>query len=1000
MKKLFYVILLSVCVLSLYGQSNYYTRYVNPLVGTAFHGHTYPGAIVPFGAVQLSPDTRLEGWDGCSAYHYSDSVVYGFSHTHLSGTGCSEYGDVLLMPVFKQASVINTEYCSSFLHSTEKAEPGYYSVLLDKYSIIVELTCTAHVGVHRYTFPRESGLKAVVIDLKHRDMVLNSALQYDKKENKIRGLRDSKAWNENQKLNFSIAFSQPVDHIEYYQNDQLVNAESGISGTNCKAIVYFAETTRELVAKVALSYAGFDLNDADKNMVEVADFDFDRVRREASETWNKELGKFNAETNDQELKKVFYTALYHCFTSPYLFSDVDGKYRGMDGLVYNAKDHNIYTVFSLWDTYRALHPLLTLVDSKRTGDFVYTFRKQYEQGGMLPVWELSAFETWCMIGYHSIPVIYEAYQKGILNSYSDYEKYQLLEAMVASAKLPKLGRAEYAQYGFIPAEMEHESVSKTLEYAYDDWCIAQYAKAIGKDDVYQEFIKRSQYYKNLMDPNGFMHAKMNGGYLQPFDPTEVNNHYTEANCWQYSTYVPHDFSTYIDLLGGTATAERFLDSLFGASSNMTGRNQADVTGLIGQYAHGNEPSHHAAYLYNYVGSPWKSQKLVNQIMYNLYTSAPDGLCGNEDCGQMSAWYVFSALGFYPVCPGDNKYIIGSPLFDKMTVKLGNGAELVVIAKNRSKEACYIQSVKLNGKSYNKSYILYDDIKNGAVLEFVMGTKPNTKWGVGKGKQAESRIAPSITMAPIINAESKSFTDSMTFSISLFDAASKDKAHSKAKGLYPAKMDKIYVSVKEKGKEVSEENAKKQLYTGPITIKKSSDIEAVSYNSKTGYSLPVRASFYQFVQDKTIKLQSEYETMYPAGGDNALIDGIRGAINFRLGGWQGYCGHDFKATVDLLEEKEISSVAAGFLQDSRSWIIYPVSMTVEISDDGVNFQHYGTYMNDVPANTEVSQMRDFKVEKKAMARYVRITAKTYGVLPEWHIGAGGNSHIFIDEITIE
>ena len=988
---------------TLYGQNDL-VRFVCPLVGTDFHGHTYPGAIVPFGGVQLSPDTRLDGWDGCSAYHYSDNIIYGFSHTHLSGTGCSDYGDILVVPFMGTPSVINTEYCSTFSHTGEQVEPGYYKVLLDKNSILAELTCSPHVGVHRYTFPKEKGKKGIIIDLKHRDMVLNSAMRYHKNDNKIIGFRDSKAWNENQKINFSMMFSQPIDHVELYVDDKLVNSTEGISGKNCKAIVYFDENASQIVIKVAVSHAGLTLFDADRNQEEIADFDFDRIRKEAREAWNKELGKIIVKTDDIEQKKVFYTALYHCFTSPYLFTDLDGKYRGMDGLVYNTdKKHQVYTVFSLWDTYRALHPLLSLIDRKRTEDFIYTFKKHYEQGGQLPVWELSAYETMCMIGYHSISVIYDAYKKGILDSYSAYEKQQILDAMIASAEMPKLGRPEMEAYGCIPADMEHESVSKTLEYAYDDWCIAQFAKeALDKDDVYDRFMRRAQSYKNLMDSDGFMHARVNGGFLEPFDPREINNHYTEANCWQYSTYVPHDFNTYVDLIGGPETAERFLDSLFYGNSQMTGRDQSDVTGLIGQYAHGNEPSHHAAYLYNYVGKPWKTQELINRIIHTMYTSAPDGLCGNEDCGQMSAWYVLSAIGFYPVCPGSNEYIIGSPTFDEATVSLENGKSFIIRTKNRSKEACYIKSVKLNGDKYDKSYITFDDIRNGGVLEFVMSDKPNAKWGIGKDKQPESRIPSTITTVPVICSERQSFSDSLTFSIKLFNPSHKDKNYAKAENLYPAQTDMTYISITypEKENDTSESAEKRTLYTGPVTLKSDAVVSAVSYNKKTGWSAPATARFYKFSQNMKLMLQSKYEDMYPAGGDDALIDGIRGNVNFRLGGWQGYCGTDFQATVDLQTEQDIHSVTAGFLQDTRAWIVFPTEMEVEVSDDNIHFRAFGTFVNTIAADNYEPQKEDFTVKNNAKARYIRIKAKTYGVLPSWHLGAGGNSHIFIDEIKVE
>lgn len=969
-----------------------YARFVRPLVGTDFHGHTFPGATVPFGAVQLSPDTRLDGWDGCSAYHYSDNVIYGFSHTHLSGTGCSDYGDILLMPFSGTPSVVNSEYCSPFSHKNEIAEAGYYSVLLDKYNIKVELTCSKHVGVHRYTYNNQNA-KGVIIDLKHRDMVLNSVIKYDKNNKSIIGLRDSKAWNEHQRLNFSILFSQNIEKIDFYVDDKKVDSVDVIQGTNCKAVVYFSEDCEKVVAKVALSTAAQNLDDAKYNQAEIIDFDFDKVHYEARQCWNRELGKIVVETEDETLKENFYTALYHCFISPNIFTDLNGKYRGHDGLVYSAKnDNKVYTVFSLWDTYRALHPLLTLIDRQRTKDFIYTFMRNYEQGGVLPVWELAAYETWCMIGYHSVSVIYDAYQKGILNDYTEYEKYQLLQAMVASAKLNKLGRPELARYGYVPADKEHESVSKTLEYAYDDWCIAQLAKDLGQDDVYNEFMKRAQSYKNVLDPAGFMHAKANGAFIQPFDPTEINNHYTEANCWQYSTYVPHDFNTYVDLIGGSVVAERFLDTLFGSSSVMSGRNQSDVTGLIGQYAHGNEPSHHAAYLYNYLGKPWKTQEMVNKILYTLYTPEPDGLCGNEDCGQMSAWYVMSSIGFYPVCPGDNKYIIGSPVFDKVTIHLENGKQFVITTKNRTRESCYVQSATLDGSKFNRSYITYDELKDGGQIDFVMGLKPSKKWGVGKGNLPENRIEATTTIVPVIVADKQSFPDEMTFDIQLYSSENKTDKNF----VYPAQTDKIFYTLDGSTPLKSKEHA----YNGPVTIKENTHVKAVSFNPQTGFSPIVEADFYKFAQDQKVTLNAPYEEMYPASGDNAVLDGIRGSSNFRLGGWQGYYGIDFDATIDLNKVKEIESVSASFLQDTRAWVVFPTEMTVEISDDNVDFIPYGTYVNRIPADDYEAQTQLYTVEKKAECRYVHIKAKTFGTLPDWHMGAGGKSHTFIDEIIVK
>lgn len=972
---------------SIFGQQQNLAQYVNPFVGTDYHGHTYPGAIVPFGMIQPGPDTRLDGWDGCSAYHYSDNIIYGFSHTHLSGTGCSDYGDLLLMPFTGKPSVINKEYASSFSHQNETASPGYYAVLLNKDKVKVELTASKRVAMHRYTFSDGGNKsKGVILDLKHRDKVIFSKIQYDSKKNMIVGIRESSAWNDHQKLSFSILFSQPIKKIEYYVNGILIDVENEIAGKDCKAVIYFADDLKEVVLKVAISGIVSDMEGAIHNQSEISDFNFDKVKADAQKMWNDELNKIVVETEDTELKEVFYTALYHAFTSPYLFSDIDGRYCGMDGSIHQSKGHEVYTVFSLWDTYRALHPLLSLIDRKRTGDFLYTFMKHYEQGGMLPVWELAGFETWCMIGYHSVSVIYDAFMKGI----GDIDNKKLLEAMVSSAKLDKLGRSEYAKFGFIPGDKEHEDVSKTLEYAYDDWCIAQFAKELGNKEIYNEFIQRCQFYKNILDSDGFMHPKENGGFIFPFDPTEINNHITEGNSWQYSTYVPHDINNYIKLLGGNSLAEAFFDTLFNTSSIMSGRRQSDVTGLIGQYAHGNEPSHHAAYLYNYVGVPWKTQELTRKIMRELYTSQPDGLCGNEDCGQMSAWYVFSAMGFYPVCPGSNQYIIGSPIFDKVTINLENGEKFIIICNEQNAENVYIKSAKLNGEKYSKSYFSYDDFKNGGTLEFEMINIPNDQWGNKEENRPSSFVSPSITIVPNIQSTQRSFMDKTEVTISLFSPSKMDNSNFQ----YPAQTDVIYYTI-----DCSEPTVHSIKYTKPIIINKTTLLKAVAYNPITGYSKVVESKFQQLQIDKSIILKSQYSPQYTGGGDNALIDNLRGGDDFRLGGWQGYQGQDFEAVVDIKSIQDIKEVGIGVLQDIKSWIWYPSSVTIEISEDNTNFFPYGTIVNPYPTDDYTPTIDEFIIKKGAKARYFRIKAKSFGQIPDWHLGAGYDSWIFIDEIII-
>jgi predicted alpha-1,2-mannosidase len=973
------------------------SQYVNPFVGTDEHGHTYPGAILPFGAIQVSPDTRLEGWDGCSAYHYSDSRIYGFSHTHLNGTGCEDYGDILVTPFIGEPSVINEKYALAFSHKNEKAEPGYYSVKFDN-GIVAEMTTANYVGVHRYTFPKD-GKHGVIVDLQHRDKTLESYMGM--KANDLIGFRRSKAWNDDQYCAFSLKTSVPAESIVYYVDDKPVNVKE-IKGKNCKAVLYFPENTKEVVVKVAIS--AVDMDGAINNQTEIRDFNFDAVRKSATLVWNEELGKIKVESSNTEYLRTFYTALYHCFTSPYLYSDLDGRYRGEDQQIHKTVGgHKMYTVFSLWDTYRALHPLLNIIDQKRSADFLYTFMNQYRQSGYLPMWELSAFETWCMIGYHAVPVVLDAYMKGI----RDYDAEEMLKAMIATANLNKLGRPEYAKFGFVPGDMENESVSKTLEYAYDDWCIAMFARAIGNKEVYMEYIRRAQSYKNIMDSNGFMHGRMNGGFVTPFNPREVNNFFTEANCWQYTTYVPHDFNTYIELMGGPKKMEAFLDLLFNSSSEMAGREQADITGVIGQYAHGNEPSHHAAYLYNFVGRPDKTQELVKRILTTLYTSKPDGLCGNEDCGQMSAWYVLSSLGFYPVCPGNNQYVIGYPLFDKATVRLENGKKLVI---TRDSDKPYIRSVTLNGKPLMRSYITYEEIAAGGELSFVMDSKPGSEWGVGKDRQPVTKIdnGESIVPVPVFSTDKVSFQDRTRIALRLPEVVEmaskresklvekevkKEMESSPKLQVKPANAYEIYYTT-----DGSTPTPKTGIrYKDPIVVEKDMTIKAVAVDAKGTQSKVAEARYVRYTRDKDLTYITKPEPQYYAGGDAGLIDNSRGKVNYRIGGWQGFT-KDCELVVDLRESKKVSEVGAGVLEEQRAWIFYPTAMEVYVSENGKDYTLFGKESFNVQ-RTDGAHLQDIRVQGKANARYVKIIIRNYGKLPEWHLSAGQQAWLFVDEVWV-
>ncbi len=974
MRKIVLTLLIATTFFIGLGQS----EYVNPLVGTDAHGHTFPGAILPFGGVQLSPDTRLDGWDGCSGYHYSDNRIYGFSHTHLSGTGVSDYGDILVMPFINTPSIDNANYSATFSHNNESATAGYYAVTLDN-GIKAELTAGLRVGVHRYTFPK-SAAKGIVIDLTHRDKTLASTLSYNGKE--ITGYRRSEAWNPDQYCAFSLLASAPIAKIEFYKDDKLVSGNA-IDGTNCKAIVYFNNDVQSVTLKVAIS--AVDIPGAQNNQKEFADFNFDQIRQQAKSAWDKELSKITVESQDVERLKVFYTALYHCFTAPYLYSDLDGRYRGQDGKIHNTDGKfDMYTIFSLWDTYRALHPLLNIIDRERTEDFLQTFIQHYRQGTMLPVWELSAHETWCMIGYHSVPVILDAYIKGI----HPYDEKEMLQAMIHSAKLDKLGRTEYAQYGYVPGDADNESVSKTLEYAYDDWCIAQFARLIGNEKVYKEFSARALNYRNLIDPDGFMHGKLNGGFVSKFDPTEVNNYYTEGNSWQYSTYAPHDIANYIFLMGGDMRFEGFLDRLFNSSSVMTGRDQPDVTGVIGQYAHGNEPSHHAVYFYNYVQRYDKAVELARKIMNELYSSKPDGLCGNEDCGQMSAWYVLSSLGFYSVCPGNNVYNLGYPMFDKATIQLENGKTIII---RREGKGDNVADVTINGKILNNKRMefSFDDIKNGGEIVFTM-TEKATNNDIGKlGTVVVKLSRPTV---PYFSTDKTTFSEPTQVEILTYRPNGDDAATYILDYLDETK---IYYTLD--GSMPTPTNG--TLYTGPITVDREMTIKAITYHKELGTSQVAEAHYTKFTKDKDLQYITKPDPQYYAGGDDGLIDCIRGKANWRIGNWQGFPG-DFEAVIDLRTAKKVESVSLSCLEDVRAWIFYPKRAEVFISDDGINYKPFGSVEGIGSEKSEDAKLHTFTVTGNATGRHLKVKITNYGPLPDWHVSAGMGAWLFMDEIVIK
>ncbi len=719
---------------------------VDPFIGTDAHGHTYPGATIPFGMVQLGPDTRTDTWDGCSGYHWSDNSILGFSHTHLSGTGCADLGDILVNPITDQ---INTErgfnykdFKHSFEHKNENASPGYYSVILNssekheaasgKGSIKAELTATKRVGFHRYSFDESTKTAKLIIDLGHgiSDETLDSALKIVD-DRTVTGIRHSKGWAKNQYVYFAASFSKPFKTYSTARNHE--SPRSGVNAADGKEVAALLDFDnsdgKALLAKVALSSVSAE--SAQNNIsVEIPGWDFESVKTEARKSWKAELDKIRVYGVDKNRAKTFYTALYHSLLAPVIVSDADGSFRGSDFAVHKANDFENYSTFSLWDTFRAEHALLTIIEADRVNDLIKSLlvHGKFHKDKTLPIWTLASNETYCMIGYHSFPVIAEAYLKG----FRSYDINEIFKLMLANTRR----NDSWAKRGYIAADQEYESVSKTLEFAYDDWCLAELAKALGKKDEAEKFYSRSKFYKNVFDSkSGFMRGRLaDGSWRVPFDPSRVVGDvklrdFTEANPWQYAFFVPHDVEKMIELYGGRSKFVNKLDQMFATA--LTGKIEFnDVSGLIGQYAQGNEPSHHVAYLYSYAGSPDKTAERVKQIRDTLYDSSPAGLCGNEDCGQMSAWYVFSALGFYPVNPVQCNYVIGTPMFEKAVLNLAGGKTFTVSAPGLSKDNIYIEKAVLNGKPLNRVYISHKELTAGGKLDLYMTNKAG-KWGTAK-----------------------------------------------------------------------------------------------------------------------------------------------------------------------------------------------------------------------------------------------------------------------------
>ena len=745
--------------------------YIHPIIGTQGEGNVYPGPVMPHGMVQLGPDTDMRSWETASGYEYNDSSIIGFSMQHLSGTGIPDLGDFLFMPSVGKMKFVpgtvkkksddgnvyyiqdpDSGYCTPYYHKDEVVKAGYYSVRLPEHNVLVELAATERAGILRFTFPKTDSAN-VMMDLAHvlQWKVIWSRVRRES-STLITGFHLVNGWAKERYLYFAARYSRPYNDFGIMMNGKKVfyntyrfRSRYEASGDNLQYYTTYS-TKKNDVIMVKIGISAVSSANALLNLdTEIPGWDFDKVVSDAQSKWNDEMHKMQIEGSEQE-KETFYTSLYHALLAPTIYEDVNGQYRGLDENVHQAKGFTNYSIFSLWDTYRAEHPLFALIQPKRDADMINSMLAHYDQSveHLLPVWSLNNNETWCMIGYHSVSVIADAIMKGLKGF--DYER--AYNAMKTTAMNPNYDNVmEYAKIGYVPFDKENESVSKTLEYAYDDYCIAQAAKKLGKKNDYDYFLKRALSYKNIFDPDWkLMRGKdSNGNWRTPFDPHEYiddmnKRDITEGTNWQYTWYVPQDVQGLINLMGGKKYFVEKLDSLFmEKKSEEIAQGTGDILGRIGEYWHGNEPSHHIAFLYDYAGKPWKTQELVRKIVTSFYGNKPNSLCGNDDCGQMSAWFLFNTMGFYPVTPGSNYYVIGTPCASKVTMKLGNGKTFVTIAKNYSKENMYIQSVTLNGKAWDRTYIPYKDVANGGELVFVMGNKPNKKWGTGKDS-----VPPSIS----------------------------------------------------------------------------------------------------------------------------------------------------------------------------------------------------------------------------------------------------------------
>ena len=950
---------------------------INPFIGTGGHGHTHPSAQAPFGMIQLGPNTRYDGWDGCSGYHYTDSAMYGFTCTHLSGTGVSDYGDLLMLPYStptKEGDHIK------FFKEDEHAQAGYYACILDD-GTRIEATAGERIGKLRLHYPPNSS-PGIMVDLNFRDRVLKqdfSALG----NGKFEGRRISEGWAREQHFYFGFeVFPAP---------DSVWKLSPGV--------YWLALPDGTVNAEVSIGMSGTSEEGAWKNYHgESAERDFEEIFTETQDKWEKELAKSKVKSALPNQRAIYATALYHAYSVPNLWSDVDGSYRGQDNVIYRDTVNRHYTVFSLWDTYRTAHPLYTITQPERTQEFVYGMLDMYKQRGRLPIWELAGNETDCMIGYHSVSVLADAIAKGYHT-----DTALTLEAMRATAEMDVFGLGAYQESGFLSIEDESESVSKTLEYAYDDACIAWTAQRFEDWNTYMAYDQRSSAYRSLIDPeSGYVRPRTNGDFYSPYNPREVNNHFTEANAFQYSFSPVHDIEGWMEVLtnfrGGRENwnnlprkkqkllvksrhdvLEDLLDGLFYASSHTTGRDQADITGLIGQYAHGNEPSHHIAYLYNATNNPRRTSYWVHRILGSQYQNAPDGLSGNEDCGQMSAWYVMASMGMYPLVPGKPEYQISTPWWDAIHLELPNGKELDITVEDVGTYIMdYDRGESLETPIFQKRYFTHDELLEGGQWKVKRGDELSD-WG--KVHRYATKMKNPTPPAPIVRVP-RTFTG--TAQVEIIPT-----------GQYDLWQYHSYENVKWK------KDRKGRVRIG--TAYDNGFVTAITPHF--GYGNHVARAVFSKRDDnlEAAWVVGHPSGQYTAGGPQAMVDGITGDTDWRKGHWVGVQGHDATLEINLKKSKQVQTVHVGILKDIRAWIAAPQKVEVQVLYEGDDQWHFfGAMEMDNPLGQEEAVRHDVVLSnpRTDLVKAIRITYINAGRLQDWHPGAGYQSYFFTDEVRLE